>query len=220
MNTPDLEVFYARYADDVMGIDEVGRGPLPEPVVAAAVLLDSRYPIEGLRDSKVLSEKARDALFPVICAQARVVRVTCVPPSRLDAINILRASLEAMAFSFIRARRRVDVKAIFVDGNQKIPNLPDILQFTCIKGDTKWPPIMAASIVAKVVRDRLMRKLAKRFPGYGLEQHKGYGTRAHLEALNRLGPTLLHRVSFAPVREAWSKCTLGEKPDPSLRRLC
>ncbi len=185
----------------VCGVDEVGRGPLAGPVLAAAAIV----PKEGLppeieaqiRDSKKLSGKRREALFPYLvrhCAYA----VAQASVAEIDSLNILRASFLAM-------RRAVENLSLapdhaLIDGNKTPPDLP-CAATPIVKGDDKSLSIAAASIIAKVTRDRLMKKLAQDFPGYGWEKNAGYGTAAHLEALRTLGPTIWHRDSFAPVSE-------------------
>jgi ribonuclease HII len=196
----------ARLADalglPVAGLDEAGRGPLAGPVVAAAVVLVE--PIEGLNDSKKLTEKKRDELFDRIWAEAAAVGVGIAEPPEIDEINILRASLGAMASAFLDCERKLtrEIGGAVVDGNQLAPLPERVTQETIVGGDRKSPAIMAASIIAKVTRDRRMIEEAARYPGYGFEKHKGYPTPAHRAALQQLGPTAIHRRSFAPVRAA------------------
>ena len=178
------------------GVDEVGRGPLAGPVVAAAVILDPARPVAGLRDSKKLSEKRREALFDEICACALAWSLGRAEVEEIDAINILQASLLAM-------RRAVDglsiePEQVLVDGN-RCPELRQPCE-AIIKGDDRVPAISAASIIAKVSRDREMVALDAQYPGYGLSRHKGYPSKAHLEALRTMGVTPMHRRSYAPVR--------------------
>ncbi|MDJ0740892.1 MAG: ribonuclease HII [Gammaproteobacteria bacterium] len=180
----------------VCGVDEVGRGPLAGPVVAAAVILDPRRPIDGLADSKKLSEKRRQQLFDTICDRALAWSLGRAEVAEIDTVNILQASLLAM-------RRAVDALGVapahaLVDGN-RVPLL-DCPARAIVGGDDSQPCISAASIVAKVARDREMVELDARYPGYGLARHKGYPTKAHLAALAALGVTEIHRRSFAPVR--------------------
>jgi ribonuclease HII len=185
----------------LVGVDEAGRGPLAGPVVVAAVSLPEEPSAElrGARDSKLMTPKGRERLFGVINSQA-VVSVAWAYPSEIDEINILAATLAAMS----RAARRVAVKTgngpvlILVDGPRPIRNFT-LPQKTIVDGDAKSLSIAAASIVAKVVRDRWMERLNRRHPGYGFDQHKGYGTRNHLAALDRLGVCSAHRLSYAPV---------------------
>jgi ribonuclease HII len=181
----------------VAGLDEVGRGPLAGPVVAAAVVLDLKRVPEGLADSKALAPDRRDELFAAIVASASV-GIASVSASEIDSINIRQASLRAMCRALAALPCWPD--AALVDGNDP-PGLPCPVH-TIVKGDATVPSIAAASIVAKVVRDRMMRRLADRFPAYGFGSNVGYSTAAHLAALAALGPCPLHRRSFAPVRAA------------------
>jgi ribonuclease HII len=178
----------------VAGCDEAGRGPLAGPVVAAAVILDPNRIPRGLNDSKQLTREEREALFEKICATAQVA-VTVASVARIDRDNILRASLWALARSVHALPDRPE--HVFVDGSDKIA-----VSCACdavIGGDAIVASIAAASIVAKVSRDRLMCRLALDHPGYGFESHMGYAVPQHLEALRRLGPTVHHRKFFAPV---------------------
>ncbi|SDS55241.1 ribonuclease HII [Pseudomonas oryzae] len=180
----------------VAGVDEVGRGPLCGPVVTAAVILDPLRPIDGLNDSKKLSEARRERLFDEIRDKALAWCIGRAEVEEIDRLNILQATFLAM-------QRAVEGLAVqprlaLIDGNRcpklTVPSAP------VIGGDAKVPAIAAASILAKVTRDREMAELELIYPGYGLAGHKGYPTPAHLEALRRLGPTPIHRRSFAPVR--------------------
>ncbi len=193
---------------DVAGVDEAGRGPLAGPVVAAAVILDPAQPIAGLDDSKRLTAARRDVLYGHIRETARAVSIAVVEPAEIDAINILQATLTAMRRAVI-ALEPVPA-SVWIDGN-RCPPL-DMPARAVVGGDGLEPAISAASIVAKVERDRLMRELDTRFPGYGFAAHKGYGTRAHLEALHRLGPCTAHRRSFAPVRMVIEQLALNLAP--------
>lgn len=181
----------------VAGIDEAGRGPLAGPVVAAAVILPSSFDLPGLTDSKKLSEAARERLFPEIRRQAIAIGVGLGSPSLIDQINILQATLKAMSLAVQRLRTPADF--LLVDGNQQVP-LP-LPQQTLKQGDSRSLSIAAASVVAKVIRDRIMFGLEQRFPGYGFGQHKGYGSRQHLDAIAQLGPSPIHRLSFRGVKE-------------------
>lgn len=180
----------------IAGVDEVGRGPLAGDVVAAAVILDPDKPIEGLQDSKVLSEKKREHLFNVISERALSYSIASASVIEIDQMNILQASLLAMKRAV--ATLNVQPTRVLVDGHC----LPDWTYDAeaIIKGDQREDCIAAASILAKVTRDREMLALSKCFPGYGFERNKGYPTAAHLAALKSLGVTPLHRKSFAPVR--------------------
>jgi ribonuclease HII len=180
----------------IVGVDEVGRGPLAGPVVAAAVILDPLRPIPGLADSKKLSERQREQLAEQIREQALAWALGRAEVEEIDRINILQASLLAM-------QRAVEALAVtpheaLVDGN-RLPSLPCKAQ-AIVGGDASETVISAASIIAKVARDREMVELDTVYPGYGLARHKGYPTRQHLEALCNLGVTPIHRRSFGPVR--------------------
>jgi ribonuclease HII len=180
----------------IAGVDEVGRGPLAGPVVAAAVILDPERPIEGLADSKKLTEKRRGQLAEEIRENSLAWALGRAEAEEIDAINILQASLLAM-------RRAVEALPIapqhaLVDGN-RCPELPCSAE-AIVGGDASEPAISAASILAKVARDGEMIELDQVYPGYGLAKHKGYPTKAHLEALEQLGVTPIHRRSFGPVR--------------------
>lgn len=188
------------------GVDEVGRGPLAGAVVAAAVILNPYQSIPGLKDSKALSEKKRNALDVEIRRHAIAFCIARAEVEEIDEINILQASLVAMQRAV--AGLVVEPDFVLVDGNRtpgfKCPS--DYL----IKGDAKHDAIKAASIIAKVARDKEMVALHQQYPGYGLEQHKGYPTAAHLAALKRLGPSVIHRMSFAPCRNARQVKRQGE----------
>jgi ribonuclease HII len=183
----------------IAGCDEAGRGPLAGPVVAAAVILDPSCIPRGLNDSKKLDARARDALYEKICASAQVA-VAIGSTARIDRDNILRASLWALAQA-VKALP-VSPKLVFVDGNKKIDCACDCE--AVVSGDALISSIAAASIVAKVTRDRLMHRLALEYPGYGFERHMGYCVPEHLAALARLGPTPHHRRSFAPVAASFA----------------
>jgi len=179
----------------VAGCDEAGRGPLAGPVVAAAVILDPQRVPRGLDDSKKLDRATLEKLYAKICACAEVA-VAMAPPARIRRGNILRASLWALARAVVALPARP--KLVFVDGRDRIDCGCDCE--AVIRGDAIIASIAAASIVAKVTRDRLMARLAQIHPGYGFERHMGYAVPEHIEALARLGPTIHHRQSFAPVR--------------------
>lgn len=180
----------------VCGVDEVGRGPLAGPVVAAAVILDPRRPVVGLADSKKLSERRREYLYDEIRYRALAWCVGRAEVAEIDALNILQASLLAMQRAVVGLQPAPG--QALVDGN-RLPQLPCPAR-AVVGGDASEPCISAASILAKVVRDREMVALDERYPGYGLARHKGYPTRAHLQALQSLGVSEIHRRSFAPVR--------------------
>ncbi len=202
MQPTKLLLWYEQYGHVIAGLDEAGRGPLAGPVVAAAVVLDPARIPSGLADSKKLTPKKREALFDVIHETALAVGIAEVNHSRIDEINILRASLEAMKLAFERAETNsgLQLKGALVDGNQRVSFSKSIEQYTVVGGDNIFPSIMAASIIAKVYRDRLMQRLADLYPKYGFANHKGYGTAQHLKALKEFGPCPIHRRSFAPVK--------------------
>ena len=180
----------------VCGVDEVGRGPLAGPVVAAAVVLDPGRPIDGLADSKKLTPARREALDAEIREKALAWSLGRAEVEEIDRINILQASLLAMRRAVLALEVAVD--HALVDGN-RLPDLPCSAE-AIVGGDGIEPAISAASILAKVSRDREMVALDARFPGYGFARHKGYPVKAHLEALASLGVSEIHRRSFAPVR--------------------
>lgn len=182
----------------VAGVDEAGRGPLAGPVCAAAVVLDPRRPIAGLRDSKRLSAAARERLHDAIVAQSLCWAVAWAGVDEIDRLNILQATLLAMRRAVLGLR--LPPTLVLVDGRQ-VPALP-VPARALVGGDDLEPAISAASILAKVRRDRVCAGLHARHPGYGFDIHKGYPTAAHLEALRRLGPCAEHRHSYAPVAEA------------------
>jgi ribonuclease HII len=182
----------------IVGVDEVGRGPLAGAVVAAAVILDPNKPIIGLNDSKKLTEKRREQLEPIIQKNALAWALGRAEAQEIDGINILQATLLAMK----RAVEGLHIKPThaLVDGNQA-PNLACAVT-TIIKGDQSEPAIAAASILAKVARDREMQVMDELYPGYGFAKHKGYPTKYHQQALMTLGPCIIHRRSFKPVQLA------------------
>jgi ribonuclease HII len=189
----------ARVAGDgatLAGVDEAGRGPLAGPVVAAAVILEPGGRWDGLNDSKQVSAETRDALYARVLVEARAFAWAVVGPRAIDRLNIRRASLEAMRRAVTRLR--VTPSLVLVDGHEAVPGL-SLPQQALVGGDARMLSIAAASILAKVVRDRIMERLDGVWPGYGFARHKGYGTPEHLEALARLGPCALHRYSFTPV---------------------
>lgn len=176
----------------VCGVDEAGRGPLAGPVCAAAVILPDGLVIEGLDDSKKLTEKKRDALYDVICEEAIAYGIAFASVEEIEEMNILQATFLAMK----RAVKSLDVKPdlALVDGNQKPPL--EIQARTLVKGDAKSPSIAAASILAKVTRDRLMTEIAEQYPEYEFPKHKGYGTKLHYEKIMEHGISPVHRRSF------------------------
>ena len=187
----------ARGFELVAGVDEVGRGPLAGPVVAAAVILDPDHLPDGLNDSKKLTASVRERLFTEIMRHAHVA-IASIPAARIDVINIRQATFEAMAGAVNGLAVRADFALI--DGRD-VPPLPCPAE-ALIGGDRRSLSIAAASIIAKVTRDRMMTLLAQTYPDYGFEKHMGYGTAKHLKALDLHGPTPLHRMSFAPLKHA------------------
>ncbi|AIK90658.1 ribonuclease HII [Glaesserella parasuis] len=185
----------------IAGVDEVGRGPLVGAVVTAAVILDPNQPIEGLADSKKLSEKRRLALAEEIKAKALCWSLGRAEPDEIDQLNILHATMLAMQRAV--AGLRIQPDFVLVDGN-RIPTLPMPAQ-AVVKGDSLVAEISAASILAKVARDQEMDELDKQYPEYGFAQHKGYPTKLHFEKLESLGVTPYHRKSFAPVAQRLTK---------------
>jgi ribonuclease HII len=182
------------------GVDEAGRGPLAGNVVAAAVILDEQQPIKGLNDSKQLSALRREKLFAEIMSKALCVSVGQASVQEIDQLNILQATMLAMQRAV--AGLRLKPVKVLIDGN-RIPKL-DVLAEAIVGGDAKVQAISAASIVAKVTRDRQCEELHQLHPGYGFDSHKGYGTAQHMQALEKFGATSAHRTSFAPVAKAIS----------------
>ena len=192
--TEAMSVFEKEYSDHqaICGIDEVGRGPFAGPVVAGAVILPKDHPILYLNDSKKLSEKKREELYEVILKEAVATGIGMASPARIDEINILQATYEAMRMAISNLSVQPD---LLLNDAVTIPEI-EIMQIPIIKGDAKSVSIAAASILAKVTRDRLMVEFEKVFPGYDFASNKGYGTKAHIEGLKKLGPTPIHRMSF------------------------
>ena len=192
MSESDLDLFAPEQFSRIAGVDEVGRGCLAGPVVAAAVILDPNRPIKGLRDSKKLSAKKRDELAEEIKEKALAWSVAAMGPEVIDKINILQATYEAMRETIAGLKIRPQV--LFNDA-VKIPQV-EISQVPIIKGDAKSLSIAAASVIAKVTRDRLMKDYDKLMPEYGFAKHKGYGSAAHMEAIRKFGSSPIHRQSF------------------------
>lgn len=184
------------------GVDEAGRGPLAGPVCAAAVILDPEKPIEGLNDSKKLSAKKREALAPLIRERALAWGVGWTSVEEIDSVNILEATFLAMERALAALSRKPEL--ILIDGNRAPKHLTVPFE-TIVKGDAKVPAISAASILAKTERDHLMAQIGREHPEYGFGQHAGYGTRAHIEAIEKYGVLPCHRRSFEPVKSIIAK---------------
>lgn len=180
----------------ICGIDEVGRGPLAGPVVSAAVILPEEFYLPGLTDSKKLSAEKRDLFYETILSEAVAYGVGIISPAQIDELNIYQATKAAMLKAVDELA--VSPEYMLIDAMELALPIP---QESLIKGDARSVSIAAASVVAKVTRDRIMKKLAETFPQYGFDQNMGYGTKLHLEALNRDGITDYHRKSFSPVKE-------------------
>ncbi|MDP4115511.1 MAG: ribonuclease HII [Bacteroidota bacterium] len=176
----------------IAGVDEAGRGPLSGPVVAAAVIFDSETFIEGINDSKKIKETRREELYPLIISKAKAYSITAVTNWEIDRINILQATLLAMKTCIVRLNIPPDL--VLIDGNKACDSLIPVK--TIIGGDAKSFSIAAASILAKVTRDRIMKRLSVRFPEYNWEKNKGYGTREHITLIKQYGACCLHRKSF------------------------
>lgn len=185
------------------GVDEAGRGPLAGPVIAAAVILNPNQPIDGLTDSKKLSEKKREALFGQIQAKATGYAIGRADHTEIDDMNILQATLLAMQRAVVELARQHDIQQVLVDGNR----CPEIIQpcKAIVGGDLTEPAISAASILAKVTRDREMLALDAQYPEYGFAGHKGYPTKKHLQAIEANGVLPIHRQSFKPVKRYLGK---------------
>lgn len=192
------------------GVDEAGRGPLAGPVVAAAVILDERMPIKGLADSKQLTPLRRERLYDEIRAKALCCSVAQASVEEIDQLNILQATMLAMRRAVVGLRLKP--AKVLVDGN-RLPSL-DVLAEAIVSGDALVPSISAASILAKVTRDRLLCELHLQHPEYGFDRHKGYGTAEHMQALRVHGALAVHRRSFAPVARAMFLPVAGLDPEP------
>lgn len=178
------------------GVDEAGRGPLAGPVVAASVILSKENPIDGLNDSKALTPQKRSLLYDIISEKSVSFAVGIIENDVIDQINILQSTIKAMESSILGLTVKPDL--VYIDGNR--PTTLEIRQQTIVKGDTKCQSIAAASIIAKVTRDRIMEKLHEIYPQYGFLKHKGYPTIAHYEAIKMYGPSPVHRLSFKGVK--------------------
>ena len=199
MHFPHASLFPPPASPLIAGVDEAGRGPLAGPVSVAAVILDPNHPIAGLNDSKKLSEARREALYPQIIEHALAWHIEFVQADEIDELNILHATMAGMRRAVCALQPAAQLARI--DGNRIPTGLPCHAE-ALIGGDALDPAIMAASILAKVARDRAMVALHDEFPAYGFAVHKGYPTPAHLTALNAHGPCPQHRQSFAPVRRS------------------
>ena len=188
--------FYNKGLSFVSGVDEAGRGPLAGPVVAAAVILPKDIFIDGVNDSKKLTPKKRNLLFEKIKQSAVSYAIGIVDSKTIDEINILQATFLAMKKALEQLSVTPDL--LLIDGNHIIPNLK-YNQQAIISGDAKSACIACASILAKVTRDNMMLEYAKKYPQYNFEKHKGYGTKAHIEAIEKFGPCPIHRMTFAPL---------------------
>lgn len=184
--------FISEGVEYIAGIDEAGRGPLAGPVVAAAVIFENDFFIDGVNDSKKISEKKREELYDVILANAVSVKTFFVYQDEIDKINILQATLKAMKQSYRKLKPKPDL--VLIDGNKSFNAKTPIV--TVVKGDSKSFSVAAASIVAKVTRDRYMREIAKDFPEYNWIKNKGYGTKEHIESIKKYGATPHHRITF------------------------
>ena len=181
----------------IAGLDEAGRGPLAGPVVSAAVILSDSFSVSGINDSKKLTPVKRDYLYDEICKQALATGTGIVDSAKIDRVNILQATLLSMFKAVENLEIRPD--CLLIDGTFTIPS--DLPQTTIPKGDSLSISIAAASIIAKVTRDRLMKKYDSKYPQFGFSRHKGYPTKAHKEAIKKFGPCLIHRRSFKGVKE-------------------
>lgn len=181
----------------VAGCDEAGAGCGAGDLVVASVVLDPHHSIKGLTDSKLLSEKKREELFPLILEHCLEYTIVHVPPKRIDDINILQARMEGFAQCIGNMKL---AQCAIIDGNKMPPNLP-LPTATMVKADLHLACVSAASVLAKVTRDRLMVQMDRMYPKYGFAKHKGYLTKVHLEALKNFGPCAIHRMSYAPVRD-------------------
>lgn len=199
MHFPPASLFPPPASPLIAGVDEAGRGPLAGPVSVAAVILDPNHPIAGLNDSKKLSEARREALYPQIIEHALAWHIEFVQADEIDELNILHATMAGMRRAVCALQPAAQLARI--DGNRIPTGLPCHAE-ALVGGDALDPAIMAASILAKVARDRAMIALHDEFPAYGFAVHKGYPTPAHLTALNAHGPCPQHRQSFAPVRRS------------------
>jgi ribonuclease HII len=188
----------------ITGVDEAGRGPIAGPVVVSAVILNHQHPIPGINDSKQLSAARREKLYTQITENSLAYSIIEIPHQRIDEINILQAVLEGMKQAIFALSMKPRI--CLIDGN-KVPEGIKIMTLACVKGDSLYASIAAASILAKVHRDRFMTEQDIIYPEYGFKQHKGYPTARHLKALQEYGPCPIHRLTYAPVRqlEIWNR---------------
>lgn len=193
---------YQKGINYIGGVDEVGRGPLVGPVVAACVILPKDFYLEGLNDSKKLSEKKRDIFYEYIINHALGYGIGIISPAEIDEINIYQASKKAMLYAIDEARKNVSLEHVLIDA---MPLELDIPTTSIIKGDAKSVSIAAASVVAKVTRDRLMYELDKKYPMYEFGKHKGYPTKKHIEAINKYGLIEGYRHTYGPVNDYLKK---------------
>lgn len=194
--------------NSIAGVDEAGRGPLAGPVVVAACILPNDFPIAGLKDSKLLTEKKREELYNVLSHREDVAFSICIlDHEEIDRINILRATLKGMELALRKLKKRPDF--VLIDGN--IAPILRCPHKTIVDGDKKSASIAASSILAKVTRDRLMQKYHKKYPSWNFLKHKGYATKEHLDRINQYGVSPIHRKSFAPVRLSIEKAQLPKE---------
>jgi ribonuclease HII len=184
--------------DFIAGVDEVGRGPLIGPVVSACVVLPKGYDLEGLNDSKKLSEKKRDLFYDIIMENALGVGIGIVGPERIDEINIYQASKEAMMMAIEECKNKCKIEHVLIDAMKLDLDIPST---SIIKGDAKSISIAAASVIAKVTRDRMMYELDEKYPMYGFSKHKGYPTKKHIEAIKKYGLIDGYRKTYGPISE-------------------
>ena len=195
---PNLAEFDRQYKGMICGVDEAGRGPWAGPVVVAAAVIDPDRidTLSAVNDSKKLTEKKREELFQVVINACYTYSISEISSKVIDRSDILSTTLSGMKSCVEKLTKKPDI--VIIDGN-KAPDLPDYNVITVVDGDAKSLSVAAASILAKVYRDRIMRNFEKLYPGYGFAKHKGYGTKDHVEALNKLGVCAIHRLSYKPV---------------------
>ncbi len=199
---------YAKKVKYIGGVDEVGRGPLIGPVVACCCVLPKDFVLEGLTDSKKLSEKKRDLFYNYIINHCIAYGIGIVTPEEIDEINIYQASKKAMLLAIAEVRKKINLEHVLIDA---MPLELDIKTTSIIKGDSKSISIAAASVLAKVTRDRMMYQLDEKYPLYGFKNHKGYPTKKHLEAIKKYGLIEGYRKSYGPIKEIIEKEKLNAK---------